>query len=72
MERKIRVLIVEDEFINLEVLRGYLEEMGYEISGDAMNPGEAIEVLERFDTDLAILDVNLKSQKDGIWIAESH
>lgn len=63
-------MIVEDEFINLELLRGYLEEMGYEIAGDAMNPEEAIEVLERFDTDLVILDVNLKSQKDGIWIAE--
>lgn len=44
--------------------------MGYEISGDAMNPREAIDVLERLDTDLAILDINLKSEQDGIWIAK--
>lgn len=70
MEKNIRVLIVEDEFINLDLLRDYLEDAGYEVSGDAMKADEAIEILERFDTDIAILDINIKGEKDGIWIAE--
>ena len=69
MEKNIRVLIVEDEFINLDLLRDYLEDAGYEVSGDAMKADEAIEILERFDTDIAILDINIKGEKDGIWIA---
>lgn len=69
-EQKKRVLIVEDEFINLDLLRSYLEKSGYEISGDAMRADEAIEVLEQFDTDIAILDINIKGDKDGLWLAE--
>jgi DNA-binding LytR/AlgR family response regulator len=70
MEKKIRVLILEDEFINLDLLRDYLEAAGYEISGDAMKADEAIEILEHFDTDIAILDIHVKGEKDGIWVAE--
>lgn len=70
MEKKIRVLIVEDEFITMDTLRDYLEESGYEVSGDAMRAEEAIDILERFDTDIVMLDINLKGEKDGIWIAE--
>ncbi|MBL7818327.1 MAG: response regulator [Saprospiraceae bacterium] len=69
MEKKVRVLIVEDEFITLDMLRDYLEQSGYEVSGDAMRADEAIEVLERFDTDIALLDINIKGDKDGIWLA---
>lgn len=70
MDKKIRILIVEDEFINLDLIQSYLRNAGYEISGDAMNAEEAVEVLEHFDTDLAILDINIQGDKDGIWIAE--
>lgn len=70
MGKKVRVLVVEDEFITMDTLKDYLEELGYEISGDAMHAHEAIDVLERFDTDIVMLDINLKGEKDGIWIAE--
>jgi DNA-binding LytR/AlgR family response regulator len=70
MNKNVRVLIVEDEFITLDMLRDYLENSGYEVSGDAMRVEEAIEVLERFDTDIVMLDINLKGDKDGIWLAE--
>lgn len=70
MSHKTRILVVEDEFITLDMLRDYLELSGYEISGDAMRADEAIDVLDRFDTDIAMLDINLKGEKDGIWIAE--
>jgi DNA-binding LytR/AlgR family response regulator len=70
MQKNIRVLIAEDEFITLDTLRDYLEQSGYEIAGDAMSAKEAIAILDRFDTDIAILDINLKGDKDGIWLAE--
>lgn len=70
MNKSVRVLIVEDEFITMDMLRDYLENSGYAISGDAMRADEAIDILERFDTDIVMLDINLKGEKDGIWLAE--
>lgn len=70
MDQSTRVLIVEDEFITLDTLRDHLEQSGYEISGDAMRADEALDILERFETDLVMLDINLKGEKDGIWLAE--
>jgi DNA-binding LytR/AlgR family response regulator len=70
MEKSIRILIVEDEFVTLDLLRDYLEESGYEVSGDAMSAEEAIAVLEKGETDFAMLDINIRGQKDGLWIAE--
>lgn len=70
MNPTIRILIVEDEFVTLDLLRDYLEESGYEISGDAMSAAEAIEILEQGQTDFALLDINIKGDKDGIWLAE--
>lgn len=67
---KVRVLIVEDEFITIETLTLILKEMNCVISGDAMNAKEAIAILDKGETDLAILDINIKGDKDGIWIAQ--
>lgn len=65
-----RILIVEDEFITLDLIRLYLEQSGYEVSGDAINAGEAIAILEQGQTDLALLDINIKGELDGIWLGE--
>lgn len=70
MDKNVRILIVEDEFVTLDLLRDYLEESGYEVSGDAMSTDEAIEILEKGETDFAMLDINIKGDKNGIWIAE--
>jgi DNA-binding LytR/AlgR family response regulator len=70
MEKNLRILIVEDEFVTLDLLRDYLEESGYEVSGDAMSAAEAIAILEKGETDFAMLDIHLKGDKDGIWLAE--
>lgn len=70
MEKNIRILIVEDEFVTLDLLRDYLEESGYEVSGDAMSANEAITILEQGQTDFALLDINIKGNRDGIWLAE--
>lgn len=69
MQQKVNVLLVEDEFITLDALRDNLEEMGYAISGDAMKAEDAIAILEEGNTDIAILDIQLKGEKTGIWVA---
>lgn len=70
MSQAVRILLVEDEFITLDALRDNLEEIGYAISGDAMSADEAIAILDRGDTDIAILDIQLKGVLSGIWLAE--
>lgn len=70
MKKNVRVLIVEDEFITRDTLRDYLEDSGYEVSGDAMRAETALKILEEGTTDIAILDIHIKGDKDGIWLAE--
>lgn len=69
-ENRIRILIVEDEFITLETLSTVLREMEYEIAGEVMNARDAIAVLEKGEVDLAILDINIKGDYDGVWLAQ--
>lgn len=69
MDKKFRVLIVEDEFITLDNLKDAMEEIGYEISGAVMKAEDAINVLEKEMTDIALLDIHLKNSKSGIWLA---
>ncbi|GAB1447207.1 hypothetical protein MASR2M44_01980 [Bacteroidota bacterium] len=63
-----RVLVVEDEFITLDLIRLYLKQSGYEVAGDAINALEAIQVLEKEKIDLVLLDINIKGEYDGIWL----
>lgn len=70
MKNKVKVLLVEDEFITLNNLRNSLEDIGYEIAGDAMKAEEALTILESEKVDIAILDINLKGEKTGIWLAD--
>jgi len=70
VNNQVRILLVEDEFITLETLSEYLEKSGYQIAGDAMNADEAIAVLDQGETDIAILDINIQGDRDGIWVAD--
>lgn len=69
MKRNIRVLIVEDEFITLDLLKNSLLAVGYDIAGDAMSAEEAITILKQGAVDIAILDINIKGKQNGIWLA---
>ncbi len=70
MKEQVKILLVEDEFITRESLNSVLSEMGYGISGEAMTAAAALDVLDNGDTDLAILDINIKGAEDGIWLAK--
>ena len=65
----IRVLIVEDEPLIAKNIGMYLNNNDYEVSGIAFDPEEALYQLKRNPPDLAILDINLESDRDGIEVA---
>jgi DNA-binding NarL/FixJ family response regulator len=67
---EIRVLIVEDEPLIAQDIASILEEYDYEISGKIRKPELVFEHLEKETPDIAILDVNLNAEKDGIDIGE--
>lgn len=69
MESGISVLIVEDEFLTLNSIKESLTEVGYRIAGMAKSAKEAIHVLETKQVDIAILDINIQGDKDGLWLA---
>ena len=57
-----RVLIVEDELMIRILLEDMLRDLGYAIAGEAGRVDEALEVANKVDFDLAILDVNLNGE----------
>ncbi len=65
----LRILLVEDEFITLDLLRDALEDLNYVIAGDAMSVEEAKQVLRTTPVDLAILDINVRGERKGIELA---
>lgn len=69
MSERIKVLIVEDEYITAKTLSNFLEASGYSIVGCAMDVEEALLYLKKGNIDCIILDINLNDIKDGVWIA---
>ena len=69
MEKKIRILVAEDETIIRLGLVEMLTEAGYEVVAQAENGALAIELVKLHKPDLAILDVKMP-EMDGITAAE--
>lgn len=69
MKKRLNILIVDDELLIAEMIREMLEELNYSIVGIAKNYNQAITYLTEGKVDLAILDINLSEQKDGIDLA---
>jgi DNA-binding NarL/FixJ family response regulator len=63
---KIRVLIVEDEPLIAENLSMYLNNHDFEVTAIAYDFEEAIQQLKLTKPDIALLDINLEGEKDGI------
>lgn len=55
----IRVLIVEDDFLVSEMVRGQLEELGYQVVGEAENGRQAIELNQTLQPDLILMDLEM-------------
>jgi two-component system, response regulator PdtaR len=64
-----RVLVVEDEFLIALTLEDALASDGYVVIGVAATYEEAVELAGAERPDLAIMDIRLASERDGIEAA---
>ena len=71
MSETITVLIVEDEFLTADAIKENLESMGYRVVGIARDANDALKILDKKETDIAILDMNIQGSRDGIWLART-
>lgn len=68
--RPTKVYILEDELVTQLLLKGYLEDFGYEVCGMADNAQTARTEIPTVQPDIAILDIHVKGEHDGIWLSE--
>src|SRR4029079_12339776 len=61
-----RILIIEDELLVAWSLRDVLSLIGCEVTGIAATVSEALILAENIKPDLALVDVRLAGQHDGI------
>ena len=66
----IHILIVEDERIIARDIRDCLENLGYSVVGIAASGEEAIAKATECHPDLILMDIQLKSEMDGIQAAD--
>ncbi len=64
-QKKIRVLIAEDDFLAGEMIKSLLGELGYEVVGKAVNGRQAIEMTQSLRPDLVLMDIKMPDM-DGI------
>jgi len=67
---KIKVAIVEDDFIISHDISANLQELGYEVTGIYESGTEAIAGIRRDTPDIILMDINLKGGIDGIETTE--
>jgi DNA-binding NarL/FixJ family response regulator len=66
MQRPVRVLIVEDDFLIAMQTEIALTAAGFEIVGPATTAEEAVELAREAQPWLAVMDIRLASSRDGI------
>ena len=71
MKKTLKILIVEDEALIAESIKLTLTNLGYQVAGITDNALDAIEILNSEQVDLAILDINIQGDKNGIWLAKT-
>lgn len=67
----VKILVVEDELIIAEDIKNMLHEMGYLVTGLAADYDEAQELINNEEPDIALIDIHLRGEDDGIKLAES-
>lgn len=70
-EKRLRILIVEDDRIASHHLQSTLERQGHEVTGIAETGGEALEIAASKPSDLALVDIRLRGETDGIAAARA-
>lgn len=67
---KEKILIVEDQFIEANNLQMILERAGYHVCSIARSVPEAIEIVEKENPNIVLLDIHLKGKLTGIDLAK--
>lgn len=67
----IKTLIVEDELIIAEDMKGMLKEMQHDVIGIASDCDEAEGILSREIPDIVLVDIHLRGGDDGISLAQT-
>jgi len=66
---RLRVLVVEDEWLVADYIVDVLEEAGHDVVATVATGERALEHLEQAAVDVALLDINLKGGLSGIDVA---
>src|ERR1700742_266039 len=69
MSEKIKILIVEDQFIEANNIRLILKEAGYAVLPLAASVSQALDILRLESADLVLLDIVLEGGQSGIDLA---
>ena len=67
---KVRVLMIEDEFIIAETIRATLINIGYDVVGHADSYDSAVAQIESSKPDIILLDVHIIGEKTGIDVGQ--
>lgn len=65
-----KIGIVEDEPFSAAFLEESVCELGHSVAFNSMCEKEALERLQESEVDIIFLDINLKGNYEGIWLAE--
>jgi PAS domain S-box-containing protein len=69
-EEKKRILVVEDDIQMSKFIQFKLDNLGYEVAGDAINCEQALQRAEQLQPNLILMDILLEGSDDGIKTAE--
>lgn len=65
-----RLIIVDDHALFRQGLRALIEARGLEIVAEGSTAQEAVDLMQRHDGCILLLDVRLGHDRDGLWAAE--
>ncbi len=65
-----RLLVIEDEVLQLRLLRRLLASLGHEVVGEATSVAAGLPLAREVEVDAAILDVNLRGESSAPIAAE--
>lgn len=68
---KIRIIVVEDEFVISEDIRAELESAGYEVLSVFDNAEDALPAILKLIPDLLVVDIRLAGNMDGVQLVET-
>jgi DNA-binding LytR/AlgR family response regulator len=64
-----KIIVIEDEFLVGEDIVSSLRHLNYDVAGPVPTTQEAIKVLSKESFDLALIDISLSGEQDGIALA---